>query len=301
MADRLVWERDGDGDWPNAAASRFVDAGGLRWHVQVAGEGPGLLLLHGTGASTHSFRDLLPLLAEHFTVVAPDLPGHGFTGFPRDSRTFSLPGMAAAISALCDTLGIPARIGTGHSAGAAVLARQCLDGALRLEQLISLNGALTPFPGVSGHLFGPLARLMSMTAFVPRLFAWQVRTDPGLIPRMLEETGSCIDARGRDLYRRLAGSPGHVWATLEMMARWDLHALAEALPRLRVPVLLVGAERDRTTPPAQARHVAAMLPDAHCEVLPGLGHLAHEEAPALVAQLIVETVRGGDAPDRAVP
>ncbi|MFN5717015.1 MAG: alpha/beta fold hydrolase, partial [Bradyrhizobium sp.] len=74
----LVWSRDGT-DWPNRNASVFVEAAGIRWHVQRMGEGPSLLLIHGTGAATHSWRDMLPLLARHFSVVAPDLPGHGFT------------------------------------------------------------------------------------------------------------------------------------------------------------------------------------------------------------------------------
>ena len=77
----LDWERDG-ADWPNRAASRFVTVGAMRWHVQVMGSGPVLLLLHGTGASSHSWRDLAPRLARHFTVLAPDLPGHGFSAQP---------------------------------------------------------------------------------------------------------------------------------------------------------------------------------------------------------------------------
>ena len=59
------WERDGR-DWPNREASRFVHAAGLRWHVQVMGSGPVVLLLHGTGAATHSWRDLMPKLAERW-------------------------------------------------------------------------------------------------------------------------------------------------------------------------------------------------------------------------------------------
>ena len=58
----LDWATDG-ADWPNREASRFVEAAGLRWHVQVMGAGPVLLLLHGTGASTHSWRDVMPKLA----------------------------------------------------------------------------------------------------------------------------------------------------------------------------------------------------------------------------------------------
>ncbi|MEL4403125.1 alpha/beta fold hydrolase, partial [Shewanella algae] len=82
--------------WPNRDSSRFVEAGGLVWHVQQMGSGPPILLLHGTGAATHSWRGVMPLLARDFTVIAPDLPGHGFTrGRPRGGLT--LPGMAGAV------------------------------------------------------------------------------------------------------------------------------------------------------------------------------------------------------------
>ena len=96
MSGRLEWDHEGLG-WPHRDASRFVRAGGLLWHVQVMGEGPVILLLHGTGASTHSWRALMPLLARHFTVVAPDLPGHGFTGTP-PSGGFALPAVAAGVA-----------------------------------------------------------------------------------------------------------------------------------------------------------------------------------------------------------
>ncbi len=60
--DRLIWGTDGR-DWPHRDRSRFVEAGGLRWHIQRMGDGPALLLVHGTAAATHSWRDLAPLLA----------------------------------------------------------------------------------------------------------------------------------------------------------------------------------------------------------------------------------------------
>jgi magnesium chelatase accessory protein len=82
--------------------SSFVETPRLRWHVQLAQhpneEASSILLLHGTGASTHSWRALLPLLSDNFTVLAIDLPGHGFTSMPQDSdlgTLFSMPGMAA--------------------------------------------------------------------------------------------------------------------------------------------------------------------------------------------------------------
>src|SRR4051794_41984944 len=109
-------------DWPNRASSRLVTAGGLRWHVQVAGSGPVLLLVHGTGAATHSWRDLLPLLARHFTVVAPDLPGHGFTERPR-SAGVSPPRLARGGTAPLRTPPPSPPLPPGRSPGAAGVAR----------------------------------------------------------------------------------------------------------------------------------------------------------------------------------
>jgi magnesium chelatase accessory protein len=273
-------------DWPNRAVSRFVQAGGLRWHVQQFGQGPAMLLLHGTGASTHSWRDLAPRLARRYHVIAPDLPGHGFTRC-RDADRLSLPGMAAAVRALLDVLGVEPVWAVGHSAGAAVLARMCLDGRLHPHRLVSLNGALLPLSGLRSPLFGPLARLFVSNPFVPKLFAWQA-SQPATFARMMEQTGSTLDARGLELYRRLASRSVHVEAALDMMVRWDVRPLEHELPRLAVPLTLVSGGRDRMIPPSHAEDVRRLLPAAQCVTLEDLGHLAHEEQPARVAALIEE-------------
>ena len=271
-------------DWPNRAASRFVQAGGLRWHVQQLGEGEPMLLIHGTGASTHSWRDLAPRLAQHYQIIAPDLPGHGFTRC-RDADRLSLPGMAAAVRALLDVLGIEPVWAVGHSAGAAVLVRMCLDGRLAPHRLVSLNGALLPLGGLRSPMFAPLARLFVSNPFVPRLFAWQA-SQPATFARMMAQTGSVLDAQGVGFYQRLASRPAHVGAALDMMARWDVRPLEHQLPRLTVPLTLVSGGRDRMIPPSHAQDVQRLLPTAQSLVLEQLGHLAHEEQPETVAALI---------------
>ena len=65
--------------WPRAETSRFVQVGNIDFHVQVSGAGEDVLLLHGAGASAHSFSDLAARLSEGYRVIAPDLPGQGFT------------------------------------------------------------------------------------------------------------------------------------------------------------------------------------------------------------------------------
>lgn len=288
--DRLVWERDGL-DWPHRDASRFVQAGGLRWHVQRFGAAhrPTVLLLHGTGSSTHSWRGLAPLLAEHFSVLSCDLPGHGFTDMP-PALQLSLPGMAQAVGALLAALDSPPRLAIGHSAGAAIAARMCLDGHMVPAALVSLNGAFLPLGGFAGQLFSPAAKLMAMTPLVPQLFAWRAG-DAAVVQGLIDGTGSTLDAEGLALYGRLVRSPGHAAAALGMMAHWDLKPMQLDLPRLRPALTLVAAGNDRTIPPDHARRVQALLPAAQRIDLPGLGHLAHEELPAEVAELVLRVAR----------
>ena len=129
MRDRLQWDVDGR-DWPNRAWSRFVTVGQVRWHVQVSpGARDTVLLVHGTGASTHSWRGLARLLAKHYRVVAMDLPGHGFSaGLPAGQA--SLPAIARELRALLEHLGLEPGLAVGHSAGAAIVVRMVLDGAI---------------------------------------------------------------------------------------------------------------------------------------------------------------------------
>jgi magnesium chelatase accessory protein len=284
----LVWSKDG-ADWPNRDFSTFVEAAGIRWHVQRRGEGPSLLLVHGTGAATHSWRGLLPLLAQHFSVVAPDLPGHGFTQSPPADR-LSLPGMAANLGALLRKLDVRPEVAVGHSAGAAILARMCLAGRMSPRLLVALNGAFMPFGGAANHLFSPLAKLLVLNPLVPRVFAWQA-SHAGAVERLIANTGSTIDQEGVALYRKLVRNPVHVAAALRMMANWRLEPLLHDLPRLTPALVLMAAANDRSISPTVAQQVREILPNAVIERLPGLGHLAHEEQPQLIAHLIEEYAR----------
>jgi magnesium chelatase accessory protein len=107
-----------------------------------------------------------------------------------------------------------------------------------------------------------------------------------VVARLLERTGSTIDARGVELYGRLLKRSGHIAAALGMMANWDLAPLAADLPQLDVPLVLVVGSGDRTIPPSHADRVRLLLPTARIIALSGLGHLAHEERPDEVAQLL---------------
>lgn len=263
-----------------------------QWPAPAA-QAPQLLLLHGTGASTHSWRGLAPLLARDAGVVALDLPGHGFSE-PARGDGATLPGVARNVSTLLREIGVQPTVLIGHSAGAAIAARMALDGAQGLELVVSLNGALLPLHGLAGRVFSPLAKLLATNRLVPRLFARHAAV-PSRVRRLVLSTGSRIDDAGVELYGLLVRDPAHVAGALDMMANWDLRELVAALPKLRTPVFLLAGELDKALPPSQSQRAARLLPRACYVALPALGHLAHEEDPQQIYGLIRRRMVAGAA------
>jgi magnesium chelatase accessory protein len=285
---RLVWQSDGL-DWPNRDASQFLHAAGFDWHVQKMGTGPRLLLVHGTGAATHSWGGLMPLLAQHFTVVAPDLPGHGFTDLPRTSR-LSIPGMSHALADLLEVMAFKPDICVGHSAGVAALARMTIDHRIHPRLIVGINAAVMPFRGLAGQVLIPVAQLFFRNPLMAYIYAWSA--DPERVEKVIVSTGSNINAKSLEIYGRLFQNSGHVAGALGMMARWNLGPLKRELPKLTTPITFVVGRNDRTVQPDEAAEVAAtVLPQAKVVQLKGLGHLAHEERPEDVAEVIIQEAR----------
>ncbi|MGR3802580.1 alpha/beta fold hydrolase BchO [Marinibacterium profundimaris] len=274
--------------WPHADLSRFCRVGTNDWHVQETGRGPILLCLHGSGASTHSWRDLLPLWARDWRVVAIDLPGQGFTR-STTLRRCGLDQMTEDIARLCATEGwAPAAI-VGHSAGAAI--------ALSLSShlpgppaVVGINAALGRFEGVASWAFPLLARLLALNPLTSTIFTLG-GPNPARARRLIEGTGSRLDAEGLGYYARLIGDRQHVEATLQMMTQWQIDPLIARLPQIESPTLLIAAEGDLAVPPATSDISARRIPGAEVVRLADLGHLAHEEAPDRVAELVTDFLR----------
>src|SRR5664279_5198934 len=100
----------------------------------LAGSGPALLLLHGIGSERQTWAPVLPLLAEHFTVIAPDLLGHGASAKPR--ADYSVAAYANGMRDLLDVLGIERATVVGHSLGGGVAAQIAYQYPERCERLV---------------------------------------------------------------------------------------------------------------------------------------------------------------------
>ena len=290
---------------PDNSLRHAVAAGGLRWRLRCEGEGPDLLLLHGTASSLDSWRACSALLRQRYRVWTPDLPGHGETSGWPDGRA-NLPRMTHALAALLRGQGCRPALVAGHSAGAALMFQLALDAAIAPRAMLAVNGAALPLQGLAGLVFPPMAKLMALSPWLPRYVARRA-AEPRALARLIASTGSSLDAEGIAHYRQLMSSDAHINGALAMMAGWQLDALVAKLPQLHRPVWLAAGSADRTVPPSQAVTLAGMLPMASLHPLPGLGHLAHEEAPGAVAGLldamwtVVNEIPSSDAPQQDAP
>lgn len=280
---RLDWNRQGL-IWPHRDASTFIQAGGARWHVQRMGSGTPLLLLHGTGASVHSWRDLMPLLAQDHEVIAIDLPRHAFTT-GHNAYAMGLPAMAGEVAGLMKALDLQPAAIIGHSAGAALALQLGLTHGFS-GPIVGLSSALRPFPGPFAQIFPAVAKALFINPLVPRIFAGTVDLVGGAERFLWRSTHSRIDAEGLACYRTLLKHPGHAGGALAMMANWDLPGLRDRMGGVGNRVLMIHGESDPAIPLGWAREAQGWIPNAKLEVLSGLGHLAHEEAPGTVAALI---------------
>jgi len=291
--------RSGSLDGSGGEPPTLIAAGPHRWRVRRTGSGPVCVLLHGTGASLHSWTGVAPLLAESHTVVTLDLPGHAAT-CTRPGASLSLESMARDLGELFDMLELDPALVVGHSSGAALVAELALNGRLDRAHLVGIAPAILLLDGLAGTVFPPLARVAANIGWLPKLFAHRAR-DPRQVRRLLDGTGSRLGDAALADYGRLFSDPDHVAGVLRMMAEWDLVRLDGRLDRIAAPFLLLAGANDHTVPLRNAYRTAARLPNATLEVLDGLGHLAHEEAPVRVVEHILSFVTNPVTDDIADP
>lgn len=272
-------------DWPLRQASQFLELDNVRWHFQLLGKGPPVLLLHGTGASTHSMADLALALSEKFTCLLVDLPGHAFST-PLEERKHLLPAMSHAVNTLCKTVGIEPSYIIGHSAGGAVAIRMCLDTDASPRAILSINGALLPFGAFIEPIMLKAARLLSRSQSVTQFLA-QRGTGTADVRRALRDTGADISEPMIERYSFLISHKTHIEGALRMMGGWELGQLASDLPKVSIPIHLIGCDKDHIVPAVRAHRVQRLIPNATAETLTNAGHLIHEAAPERIFKVFM--------------
>ncbi len=241
-----------------------------------------MLFLHGTGASTHSWAPLIPLLQDNIAATLVDLPGHGLTKISTGQRS-SLTYMAQDLLTLCQALQLQPDFIVGHSAGAALALE--MSKSLALRGVVGLNPALSKFPGLAGVMFPMMAKMMALNPLTPRYLAGLAKSK-SRVRQILSGTGSDLTEDQINLYQKLFSDKAHVKGTILMMSQWNLDRLLAQLDAVDTPCLLIASTRDRTVPCADVKATAERMNNTAYHEVNGLGHLAHEENPQKIAGLL---------------
>ncbi len=272
------------------ADSRFIDVGGIQVHYKIAGQGPPVfLLLHGFGASTFSWREVMQPLAEQGTAIAFDRPAFGLTERPtRDSWKGSNPYTASSqvdlTLALLDALGIEKAILVGNSAGGTVSMRTALRAPDRVAALVLISPAV--YESGPPSWVRPLYQLPQTQRLGPLVVRYLVPRLEGALPSAWHDP-SKIDAdilAGYKLPLQVAGWDRAFWEFNLASTPLDMEP---TLPQLTTPTLVVTGDDDRWVPTSQSIRLASELPNADLVVIPNCGHVAQEECPQEFLEAVI--------------
>ena len=270
--------------WPNRSNSEFIKSENYNWHIQKFGStGKKLLLIHGTGASSHSWYPLVENLNLDFEILCLDLPGHGFTrAFAKQNKQLAT--IVDQISFLLRKLDFYPNIIIGHSAGAAV----AYELAKKIEtesSTVAINAAFGQFSGLAGLAFPYFAKLAASTT-IPARFLNLLASKEEIVRKLLASTGSTIPEQQIKCYQYLFSNPDHVDGTLQLMADWDLGNFLDRLPEETSPIHFLVGDKDKTVPPHISKSWDQLMPNSSLTKYKGLGHLLHEEDPSAVSSIL---------------
>jgi pimeloyl-ACP methyl ester carboxylesterase len=274
---------------PEAIASRDAEVDGLKLHYLTAGHGPAVILLHGYAQTSRMWKPIIPLLAERFTVVAPDLPGIGDSDIPSDK--LDMKNAAVRIHALAKSLGIEKARVVGHNIG-----------------LMVAYAYAAQFPAET-------EKLVVMDAFLPGVAGWEdVYNNPGIwhfrfngpTPEALvhgrertyfehfwnnfaaDKTHSIPEA-DRAAYAAAYAGPGRMragWAYFVSFSQAVKDFAELSKTKLTMPVLAIGGEKANGTLLGEQMKIVAT--NATMVVLKDCGHWVMEERPKETTDALIK-------------
>jgi pimeloyl-ACP methyl ester carboxylesterase len=277
-------------DWESVEKpGRIIDVDGYGVHCVEQGSGPAIVLVHGFGGSTYSYRRLAPILAERHRTIAVDLKGYGYS--QRDPHTgLSHTDQVTMLRSLLREMDVRNAVLVGHSMGGAVVQRFAATYPEMVDALVlaaSVAGderyrRAVPPPILVKPMAPIIAALVSRRLLALSFF------DPTLLTDEL-----------RDAYLR----PIRLRGTLDGILRSGREAARDPAfdrSRITMPVLLLNGAHDRVVPLRTAQHLRALMPQARLVVIERAAHLLLEEQPEACAQAIEDFLREAPHPETTV-
>jgi pimeloyl-ACP methyl ester carboxylesterase len=270
-------------------ASRIAETDGVQLHYLSAGHGPAVILLHGYAETSRMWRPIIPLLAEKFTVIAPDLPGIGDSAIPANG--IDMKTSAVRIHALVRSLGIETARVVGHDIGLMVAYAYAAQFPVETEKLVLMDAFLPGVPGWEPIYNDPNVWHFRFSGEYPEAlvkgreriyfeYFWNVLA--------ADKTRSIPEA-DRKAYTEAYSRPGRMRAAWAYFASWpqlskDFAQLSHT--KLLMPVLTIGGDKSLGRQLGEQTKLVAN--DVTVVVLQDSGHWILEEKPKETTEALVK-------------
>jgi pimeloyl-ACP methyl ester carboxylesterase len=287
--------RPGDVEWEknreavfHADYSSFTEVDGVRVHYQEVGDpnAPPMILIHGFAASNLVWSKVfLELAGAGFRVIAPDLPGYGYSGKPRH-LDYTIASQSKMVLSFVRRLGIDRAILVGSSYGAAIAATIALDDPTLVEKLV-LVGAVTnnkPTRYLLMRLFSsPIIGdiLSPLVVGSRRLLRLRMR-------RVYDRHSWVLDERRVEARHLPLATRGAHRAIIRTVRRWDAERVSRDAHLITQPTLLLWGDTDREVPLRDGEHLHQEIPNSRLVVFRESGHLPQEEYPQTFTKVVSE-------------
>jgi pimeloyl-ACP methyl ester carboxylesterase len=270
---------------------------GVRLHCIVAGDGPLVVLLHGFPEFWYSWRYQIPVLAQHFTVVAPDMRGYNLSDKPSRVEDYTLPTLIEDVAQLVHSFGQDHAIVAGHDWGGAIAWETALTRPKMVKKLVILN---VPHPRlfVQHLLTNPRQMLRSWyTSFfqLPWLPEAALKAnDYRAIEQALRGMAVHQERFADEVvqqYKQAAAQPGALTATINYYranARRGLRSLTQSDPVVRMPTLVIWGEQDTALGKELNDRLAHYVPDLTLHYISDASHWVQQDRPDLVNQYLLD-------------
>jgi pimeloyl-ACP methyl ester carboxylesterase len=272
---------------------------GRQVYVEQEGQGDAVVLLHGFGESSYSWRRVIPELARSFRVVAPDLNGFGWTQRPRDPESYTREGQERLVLGVLAALGITRAQFVGHSYGGSLTLFLASRHPEVVRSMVLVDSAA---PTYGNDRRTRLAGVRSLDYFLVR-FALRPRHIRGSLLASVYDPAVVTPELVRAYLDRLRveGEDDAYYGLTARLRRPSADAEGGSgevkLEKIAVPALVVWGAEDRVIQAETGRRSAGLLPVGEFVTIPRAGHLPMEERPAELLGLMVPFLRrhGGDA------
>ena len=274
--------------------SRFIDVNGLEVHYKIAGTGePTLVLLHGFGANTFSWTNVIEPLAEHGTVIAYDRPAFGLTERPliwEGKNPYSPESQVDIVIGLLDALEIDEAILVGHSAGGTIATATALDASGRVDALILVDAAIYTGGGSPAWIQPLLStpQIQRIGPLIARAFAQ--RSDQFLESSWHDPAK--ITPEIENGYQKPFQAEHWDVGLWELIAASHPLDLPKRIGQLDMPTLVVSGENDNIVPPEDSQRLAREIPNAQLSTFPACGHVPQQECPQDFLEAVIDFIHG---------